>query len=93
MGTGASGRSVKNRAPVRQFPTLHPLIPQPVKQPQQHTSHPQPVQRPIIEQKPKQKEIEWPLPPNESEEAFEPKWPPSTDRYSVKRSYQLKVRR
>ncbi len=84
MGTGASDRSVKNRAPVRQLPTLHPLIPQPVEKP---------VQRPIIEQKSKQKEKEWPLPPDESEEAFEPKWPPSTDRYSVKRSYQLKVRR
>jgi hypothetical protein len=91
MGTGASRTSVENNDEVRQLDTLHPLKRQPVVQPHRPSVTPPPVQHAKIERQPKQKEREWPLPPNERDEEFKLEWSKDPERYSVKRAYNLKV--
>ncbi len=91
MGTSVSRESANSNDVIRQLPTLDPLRQQPVRQPQQSASIPVPIQQEKPQRRQKQEEIPWPLPPNEADETFEPKWPTDKERFSVKRAYDLKV--
>jgi hypothetical protein len=91
MGTGVSRESVKSNDVIRQLPTLDPLKQQPVRQPHQSALVSVPIQQEKPQRRQKQEEIPWPLPPNEADETFVPKWPTNKERFSVKRAHDLKV--
>lgn len=95
MGSAACCQTARRPVQIRQQPTIDPQKNQPIIQgnqpPMNATSRPGAHSATKIDQG-RSNEPRWPKPPNEHEGKFQPSWPKDSERYSLQKAYNLKVK-